>query len=207
MPKLVGFSRFAELPEEQIAEKISRRILSGDQGMVVWWSIGAGVHVDPHSRANEQMVWMLKGKIPGGAEREAPRNNAQARPSGGDRTPGRQSRRARSAAAHQGNSSERRQQPPRRRQGAERPRYTDSSRQRVDRSAGEQRPRALSRHIHAAMGEAEINSSASSGGAGARPCRARSRRSKSARTRAGVTSGDRLRTNLTTSAKGRSISS
>jgi len=84
MPKLVGFSRFAELPEEQIAEKISRRILSGDQGMVVWWSIGAGVH------ANEQIVSMLKGKmefrfgseqrvcglgdvvvIPGGTEHEA----------------------------------------------------------------------------------------------------------------------------------------
>ena len=32
MPKLVGFSRFAELPEEQIAEKISRRILSATKG-------------------------------------------------------------------------------------------------------------------------------------------------------------------------------
>ena len=46
MPKLMGFSRFAALVEEQISEKISRRILSGDQGMVVWWSIGAGVHVE-----------------------------------------------------------------------------------------------------------------------------------------------------------------
>ena len=26
----------------QISEKISRHILSGDQGMIVWWSIGAG---------------------------------------------------------------------------------------------------------------------------------------------------------------------
>jgi quercetin dioxygenase-like cupin family protein len=33
MPKLVGFSRFADLPEEQIRENIGRRILSGDQGM------------------------------------------------------------------------------------------------------------------------------------------------------------------------------
>src|SRR6516164_10226086 len=75
---------------EQIGEKISRRILSGDQGMIVWWSIRAGVHVDPHSHANEQIVWMLKGKmefrlgseqricgqgdvvvIPGGTEHEA----------------------------------------------------------------------------------------------------------------------------------------
>jgi quercetin dioxygenase-like cupin family protein len=60
MPKLLGFSRFAALPEEQISENISRRILSGDQGR---WSIGAGVHVEPHSHANEQIVWMLKGKM------------------------------------------------------------------------------------------------------------------------------------------------
>ena len=43
MPTLVGFGTFADLPEEQISENISRRIVSGDQGMLVWWSIGAGV--------------------------------------------------------------------------------------------------------------------------------------------------------------------
>jgi hypothetical protein len=53
MPKLMGFSRFAALLEEQISEKISRRILAGDQGMVVWWSTWAGVHVEPHSHPNE----------------------------------------------------------------------------------------------------------------------------------------------------------
>ncbi len=58
MPTLVGFGTFAALPEERISEKISRRVLSGDQGMIVWWSIGAGVHVEPHSHANEQIVWM-----------------------------------------------------------------------------------------------------------------------------------------------------
>ena len=36
MPRLVGFSRFAALLEEQISEKISRRILSGAEG----WSSG-----------------------------------------------------------------------------------------------------------------------------------------------------------------------
>jgi quercetin dioxygenase-like cupin family protein len=88
MPTLVGFGTFAALLEEQISEKISRRILSGDQGMIVWWSIRAGIHVEPHSHANEQIVWMLKGKmefrlgteqrvcgpgdlIPGGSEHEA----------------------------------------------------------------------------------------------------------------------------------------
>jgi quercetin dioxygenase-like cupin family protein len=90
MTNLMGFGTFAALPDEQLSEKISRRILSGSQGMVVWWSIGAGVHVEPHSHANEQIVWMLMGKmefrlgseqrvcsqgdvvvIPGGTEHEA----------------------------------------------------------------------------------------------------------------------------------------
>jgi hypothetical protein len=43
MPRLVGFSRFDALLEEQIDEKISRRVLSGDHGLIVWWSMGAGV--------------------------------------------------------------------------------------------------------------------------------------------------------------------
>jgi quercetin dioxygenase-like cupin family protein len=86
MSTLVGFGTFAALPEEQISERINRRILSGDQGMISWWSIGAGVHVEPHSHPNEQIVWMLQGQngvpprqrtaqgdvivIPGGTEHE-----------------------------------------------------------------------------------------------------------------------------------------
>jgi quercetin dioxygenase-like cupin family protein len=90
MPTLVGFGVFTALHAEQIGEKISRRILSRDEGMTVWPSIGAGVHVEPHSHPNEQIAWMLKGKmefrlgterrvcgqgdvvgIPGGTEHEA----------------------------------------------------------------------------------------------------------------------------------------
>jgi quercetin dioxygenase-like cupin family protein len=63
MPKLVGFSTLMALPEEQVSEKIRRRILSGDQGMLVWWSIEAGVHVEPHKHPNEQIVWMLTGAM------------------------------------------------------------------------------------------------------------------------------------------------
>ena len=63
MSELTGFGTFAALHEEQLSEKISRRILAGRQGMIVWWSIGAGVHVEPHSHPNEQIVWMLKGKM------------------------------------------------------------------------------------------------------------------------------------------------
>ena len=58
-----GLQPVAALLEEQISGKISRRILSGDQGMSVWWSIAAGVHVGPQNHSNEQIVWMLKGKM------------------------------------------------------------------------------------------------------------------------------------------------
>ena len=63
MATLVGFGTFAALAEELISEKISRRILSGDQGMLVWWSIAAGVHVEPHSHANEQIEYELDQPI------------------------------------------------------------------------------------------------------------------------------------------------
>jgi hypothetical protein len=36
LSRQVCFSKFAALLEEQISEKISRRMLSGDQGMIVW---------------------------------------------------------------------------------------------------------------------------------------------------------------------------
>jgi hypothetical protein len=55
MPRLVGFSRFSALLEEQISEKISRRILSGASGLASMSCRAA--------HADEQTVWMLKGKM------------------------------------------------------------------------------------------------------------------------------------------------
>jgi len=90
MPKLSGFASLASLPQEQVTEKISRRVASGEQGMIVWWQMKAGAHAAAHKHDNEQIAWMLKGKmefrlgnerrscgpgdvvvIPGGVEHEA----------------------------------------------------------------------------------------------------------------------------------------
>lgn len=90
MPKLSGFASLAALPEERITDKISRRMISGDQEMIVWWTMKAGAHAAAHKHANEQIAWMLKGRmefrigderrscgpgdlvvIPGGVEHEA----------------------------------------------------------------------------------------------------------------------------------------
>jgi len=63
MSKLTGFSTFASIPEEHISDKVSRRIVSGEKGMIVWWSIAAGVHVGAHEHPHEQIVWILKGRM------------------------------------------------------------------------------------------------------------------------------------------------
>jgi quercetin dioxygenase-like cupin family protein len=85
-----GYGSLDSLPEEQVTDKISRRMVSGECGMVVWWRMKAGAHAAAHKHPNEQIFWMLKGRmdfrsgdarktcgpgdfavIPGGVEHEA----------------------------------------------------------------------------------------------------------------------------------------
>jgi quercetin dioxygenase-like cupin family protein len=63
MPQLTGFSSLGNLAEERINDKISRRILSGEKGMIVWWNIKAGGHAAAHHHPHEQIFWILKGKM------------------------------------------------------------------------------------------------------------------------------------------------
>ena len=63
MPVLTGFSAFADLPPERISDLITRRTLSGAQGMLVWWDIKAGGHAAAHSHPHEQIVWMISGRM------------------------------------------------------------------------------------------------------------------------------------------------
>jgi quercetin dioxygenase-like cupin family protein len=90
MPKLSGFASLAALAEEQVTDKIGRRLVAGDQCMLVVWSMKAGAHAAAHRHPHEQIAWVLKGKmdfrignerrtcgpgdmvvIPGGVEHEA----------------------------------------------------------------------------------------------------------------------------------------
>jgi quercetin dioxygenase-like cupin family protein len=90
MPIITGFDELASVPEEQITEKISRRVISGRQGMLVYWKMKAGAHAAAHKHPQEQIAWMIKGTmefrlgderrtvkpgdvvvIPGGVEHEA----------------------------------------------------------------------------------------------------------------------------------------
>jgi hypothetical protein len=40
-----GFGALAELPWERVTDKIERRVLAGQQGMIVWWKMKAGAHL------------------------------------------------------------------------------------------------------------------------------------------------------------------
>ncbi len=87
---LTGFGSLEAIEEERINDKITRRVVAGEQGMIVWWNIKAGAHAAAHKHPHEQIFWMLKGKmefrlgqerrtvgpgelavIPGGVEHEA----------------------------------------------------------------------------------------------------------------------------------------
>jgi quercetin dioxygenase-like cupin family protein len=90
MPTLQSFGALKDIPEEKINEFITRRVLGGDKGMIVWWSMKAGAYAAPHAHPHEQSFWILSGRmdlrvgdqkhrceggavgvIPGGAEHEA----------------------------------------------------------------------------------------------------------------------------------------
>jgi quercetin dioxygenase-like cupin family protein len=60
---LTGFEKLAAMPEEKITDRISRKVVSGKQGMLVWWRIKAGAHAAAHKHPHEQIVFMLSGKM------------------------------------------------------------------------------------------------------------------------------------------------
>ena len=63
MPVIAGFDKLASVPEEQITDKIRRRVVSGKQGTMVYWRMKAGAHAAAHEHPHEQFVWMVKGSM------------------------------------------------------------------------------------------------------------------------------------------------
>jgi quercetin dioxygenase-like cupin family protein len=63
MPVITGFDKLASVPEEQITDKIRRRVVSGKQGTMVYWRMSAGAHAAAHQHPHEQFVWMIKGTM------------------------------------------------------------------------------------------------------------------------------------------------
>ena len=90
MPVVTGYEKLASVPDEKIGDKITRKVMSGKQGMLVWWRMKAGAHAAAHQHPHEQIVYMISGQmdfrigdekrsmragdvaiIPGGVEHEA----------------------------------------------------------------------------------------------------------------------------------------
>ena len=63
MPTIAGFDQLASVAEEQITDKIGRRVISGKQGTMVYWRMKAGAHAASHQHPQEQFVWLIKGAI------------------------------------------------------------------------------------------------------------------------------------------------
>jgi quercetin dioxygenase-like cupin family protein len=63
MAVITGFDQLASVPEEQVTEKIGRRVISGKQGTMVYWRMKAGAHVAGHQHPHEQFVWLVRGAI------------------------------------------------------------------------------------------------------------------------------------------------
>ena len=63
MPVITGFDKLASVPEEQITDKIGRRVISGKQGTMVYWRMKVGAHAAAHQHPQEQFVWVIKGAI------------------------------------------------------------------------------------------------------------------------------------------------
>jgi quercetin dioxygenase-like cupin family protein len=63
MPIITGFDKLPSVPEEQITDKIGRRVISGELGTMVYWRMKAGAHAAAHKHPQEQFVWVINGAI------------------------------------------------------------------------------------------------------------------------------------------------
>jgi len=63
VPVMKGFLNLERVPEEKVTDQITRRIVTGEKEMLVFWKMKAGVHAAAHKHPNEQIFWMLSGKM------------------------------------------------------------------------------------------------------------------------------------------------
>jgi quercetin dioxygenase-like cupin family protein len=63
MPVVAGYEKLASVPDEKIGDKITRKVMSGKQGMLVWWRMKAGAHAAAHKHPHEQIVYMISGQM------------------------------------------------------------------------------------------------------------------------------------------------
>ncbi len=57
------FTSLETMPWEQVTPGYARRSLVGEKCMIVWERMSAGGYAEPHHHPNEQMFWVLKGRM------------------------------------------------------------------------------------------------------------------------------------------------
>ncbi|MBI4590342.1 MAG: cupin domain-containing protein [Candidatus Rokubacteria bacterium] len=63
IPVMKGFMNLDRISEEKVTDQITRRIVTGEKGMVVFWRMKAGAHAAAHKHPHEQIFWMLSGTM------------------------------------------------------------------------------------------------------------------------------------------------
>jgi quercetin dioxygenase-like cupin family protein len=85
-----GYLQLDRIPEETVTPLITRKVVTGEKEMIVYWKMKAGAHAAAHRHPHEQIFWMVSGRmdfrlgdekrtcrpgdvgvIPGGVEHEA----------------------------------------------------------------------------------------------------------------------------------------
>ena len=61
MPLLKGFGSFADTDEEVVSATVSRRVISGERSMLVWWYLRPGGNLPAAAYAQERIAWVLRG--------------------------------------------------------------------------------------------------------------------------------------------------
>lgn len=57
------FTSLNVIPWEQVTPEYARRCLAGQKGMIVWEKMKAGAYAKSHHHPNEQMFWVMKGRM------------------------------------------------------------------------------------------------------------------------------------------------
>ncbi len=59
----MAFVDWSQVKEELVAPGIRRQYVMGEKMMFVRWRFDKGLHVPPHQHPNEQIAYMVKGKM------------------------------------------------------------------------------------------------------------------------------------------------
>jgi len=63
MPVLKGYGSFADTDEEVVSATVSRRVISGERSMLIWWYLKPGGQVPAATYPQERMAWVLRGVV------------------------------------------------------------------------------------------------------------------------------------------------